>query len=106
MTMYQYKANTYARPFFSETYSGFVEENDPMTALRMTVGPTGDDEEGYYSVAIYECTPANKCLARYLSSKAATSVDAGCGVHRWEGDSLFVDDKLADVKPERFEELP
>lgn len=104
MTTYQFKTNSNAAPFCSDTYSGFINADTPMDALRMVV-KYYSHPAGLYSATIHECSPENKLLARFLSSKANTSVKAGAGVHQYKAGELYVNDVKAPVLPEVYEEL-
>ncbi len=104
MTTYQYFTSSNAAPFFSDTGQSFIESSCPMAALRMTVDRY-DHPMGLYSAVIKSATPGNETLAQYLSANAATSKAAGCGVHKWEGNTLFVDGKEMSVMPEEYNDL-
>lgn len=47
-----------------------------------------------------------KIRARWLSSRAATAMDAPCGMLQWKGNQLFCSDKPVPTQPERWEEFP
>jgi len=71
MTTYQWKANSNSAPFFSDPSEGFIEADDPMTALRKVVSDY-EHSCGFFSAVILEPTPENPVVARYLSARAAT----------------------------------
>lgn len=92
MLTYQWKANSNAAPFFSDPSEGFIEAATPMDALKKVVAEY-DHPCGLFSVAIYEPSPENPILARYLSIRAATQAKAPIGLTKWEGDILYVNGK-------------
>ena len=99
---FQYVTNSNSAPAVSDTESGFVEGDDAMSALWQVVS-SYKHPAGLYSAVIRLPIPSNPTVATYLSSEAATSVDAGCGLHHYEDDVLYVDGEPVDVKPERYE---
>lgn len=104
MPTYQWKANSNAAPFFSDTSEGFIDDETPMDALEKVVSEY-DHPCGLFAVVILEPTPANKILARYLSKRAATQDKAPCGLTKWAGDNLYVDGKLIPLVDEVYEEV-
>ena len=58
---------------------------------------------GLYAATIHEPSPKNPVLARYLSPRAHTQCKAPCGLHRWDGDTLTVNDKEQPALDEIYE---
>jgi hypothetical protein len=79
MTVYHFKANSVAAPFFSDPSDGFIEEATAMKALEKLVREY-THPCGLFSAVIESCEPKPKMLARYLSASAVaqqTAVDDG-----------------------------
>lgn len=104
MTVYQWKANSNAAPFFSDPSEGFTEAQTPMEALRKVV-ESYDHSLGLFSAVVLEPSPKNPVLARYMSARAATQEKAPAGVHKWVGDDLYVDGVKIPLQEEIFEEV-
>ena len=92
MTEYFIVANSNAAPFFSDPGEGFIEAETPTEALKEVV-TNYKHSLGLFSATINEPSPENPVLAMYLSPRAHTQNKAPCGLHRWEGDTLIVNDK-------------
>ena len=100
--VYQWVTNSNAAPFFSDTDSGFIEATDPMTALKEVVR-NYDHPAGLFAAEIKEVSPKNPTLARYLSKRAATQVDAPTGTTQWKEDGLYVEGKRVKEGKETYE---
>lgn len=101
---FHYVTNSNTAPICSDQCDGFVDADNAMEALQHVVNDY-KHPCGLYSAIIEECSEARPALARYLSSEAATSSDAGTGTHHWEGKHLFVDGNAQQIKEARFETL-
>lgn len=102
MKTYQFQTNSNAAPFCSDSNSGFIEAESPMQALKEVVSKY-THPAGLYSASINEATVENKMVARYLSSRAATSYCAGVGSHETKGGKLYVNGELAIEQMEKWE---
>lgn len=102
--IFHYVTMSNAAPICSDQSDGFVDASNAMEALQHVVNDY-KHPCGLYSAIIEEHSEARSALARHLSSRAATSLDAGTGTHHWEGEHLFVDGNAQQIKESRFEIL-
>lgn len=102
MPTYQWVTNSNAAPMVSDSGAGFIEAESPEAALRQIVAKY-THPCGLYCASIRSPDVANKTLAMYKSSRAATSLAAGTGTHETIDGKLFVNGVEAEVKPEHFE---
>jgi len=58
---------------------------------------------GLFAAVIKEPSPQNPVVARYLSDRATTQLDAPCGLTEWKNDGLYVDGKRVPDKKEKLE---
>ncbi len=101
MDTYYYVTNSNSAPMFSDTDNGFVKADSSMEALKSIVKKY-THPSGLYAAAIYECSPKQKMLARYLSSRANT-LDGVTGRVFCEGNKITVDDKRLKLKHSKYE---
>jgi len=99
---FQYETNSNSAPFCSDSDSGFIDAEDPMSALKIVVKGY-KHPFGLYAAEIREASEENSVLARYLSPRAATAVSAPCGMTQWKEDGLYVDDERIPDKGEVYE---
>lgn len=92
-----------AAPFFSDHTHAYVRAETPLAALQEGIRKY---EHQFGLFAAIALNGKGKMLARYLSSRAATSMDAPCGLIEWKGEELFCSGRLVPTKPERWEEFP
>ena len=104
METYQWKANSNAAPFFSDSSEGFINAESPMEALHKVVaGYTHPC--GLFAATISLPTPENPVVARYLSARAATAEEAPSGLTKWVGDILYVDEIEIPASKEIYEKV-
>lgn len=99
--IFYYETKSNAAPLFLDTNDGFIEADDPMSALHMVVDKY-NHPGGLYAAMIEEYSEQRKLLALYLSSRAATSMAAGRGTHKWRDGRLYVDGIRQQQAPESF----
>ncbi len=74
MPTYQYKTNSFAAPFFSDSDSGFIEAENPDIALSKVIA-NYKHPMGLFGVAILETTPENKTIRVFHSKEALENLE-------------------------------
>ena len=101
MDTYYYVTNSNSAPMFSDTSNGFITIETPMKALKKVVKEY-KHPCGLFAAVVYECSPKQKMLARYLSARANT-LDGVTGRVFCEGNKITVDDKRLKLKRSKYE---
>lgn len=102
MASYRIEFASNAAPIFSDHSHAYVEAETATEALRKGIAGYSHPAGLYAAVAL---GPKGKMLARFLSARAATMMDAPCGLLEWLDGVLHCSGKALPAKPDRWEEF-
>lgn len=102
MASYRVEFASNAAPVFSDHSHAYVEAETATEALKKGIADYKHQNGLYAAVAL---GAKGKMLARFLSARAATMMDAPCGLLEcWNG-VLYCSGKEVPAMPERWEEF-